>query len=56
MYDGFTPIVKNLSIGFYPVPQMSNYIEYFSEVDSYPVESQQFYVDRLNWVIEGANG
>ena len=56
IYDGFTPIVKNLSIGFYPVPQTSNYIEYFTEVDSYPIESQQFYVDRFNWVIEGANG
>lgn len=47
--SGFTPIIKSIDIGFYPVPQLCDYIPYMDEVDnrnpSWP------YVDRLDWTI-----
>jgi hypothetical protein len=33
VYDGFTPIIKNLNVGFYAIPQLCDYFEYMDEVD-----------------------
>ena len=40
VYDGFTPIVKSISVGFYPVPQASAFVEYMDTVDNkYPLST-----------------
>ena len=49
VYDGFTPIIKNIEVGFYPTPMISGFVPYINEVDSYQV--QWPYVDRLSWNI-----
>lgn len=52
VYDGFTPIVQTLCVGFYPVPCLSNATEHMAAVDQYTLSDQQFYVDRVVWKID----
>lgn len=39
IYDEFTPIVKNIKIGFYPVPMTSAILDYIQQVDQMPEEA-----------------
>ena len=53
IYDGFTPIIKSISVGFYPVPFLSDFSSYINTVDNeYPLSTQHYYVDRLVWKID----
>ena len=53
VYDGFTPIIKSISVGFYPVPQASGFVKYMDTVDNeYPLSAQHYYVDRFIWKID----
>lgn len=38
VYNGFTPIINSLELGFYPTPAMSDFNEYIAEVNSYEEE------------------
>lgn len=49
VYDGFTPIIKNIEVGFYPTPLLCSFVNYMDDVDKYP--EQWPYVDRLSWNI-----
>ena len=49
VYDGFVPIIHSLDVGFYPVPHVSDYVPYMTEVDE--LDPDWPYVDRLNWTI-----
>lgn len=48
-YDGFVPIVKSIDAGFYPVPQVSDFVQYMDDVDK--LDTQWPYVDRISWTI-----
>lgn len=52
VYDDFVPIISQIDAGFYPVPQVSDFIEYMNEVDSYDLSAQPYYVDRIHWKID----
>lgn len=52
IYDGFIPIIQQLNVGYYPVPQESSYVEYINEIDNYPLSVQPYYVDRFVWKIK----
>lgn len=54
VYDGFTPIIKTINMGFYVVPYSEDYKKYMSDVDLY--QDQDPYVDRLSWTIDGLSG
>lgn len=49
IYDGFTPIIKSLNIGFYPVPQLCDYVPYIEEVDA--KDPNWMYFDTVKWTI-----
>lgn len=49
IYNGFTPLIKTVNMGFYPVPYAEDYDAYMSKVDGYV--DQDPYVDRLSWTI-----
>ena len=49
-YNGFTPIVKTIDVGFYPVPQLCDYIPYMDEVDNRDPNWQ--YADKIKWTID----
>lgn len=49
IYDGFVPTIMSLNVGFYPVPQLCDYVPYMQEVDNYA--EQWPYVDRVIWTI-----
>lgn len=51
VYDGFTPIIKSLNVGFYAVPSaQEDIVAYMSSVDNYP--NAWPYVDRFIWKID----
>jgi len=52
-YDGFIPTVRQINVGFYPVPLLSDFIEHINWVDSLePETDERPYVDRLIWRID----
>lgn len=53
-YNGFIPAIKQINIGFYPVPLLSDYAEHFEFVDGLSTEGidDSPYVDRLVWKID----
>lgn len=53
VYDGFTPIVKNIDIGFYPVPQLCDYVPYMDKVDA--KDPNWMYADKIKWAIDEAS-
>lgn len=57
-YNGFVPIIRQINIGFYPVPLLSSYIPHIDWVDA--LEPQGYdetpYVDRLIWRIDETDG
>jgi hypothetical protein len=50
VYDGFTPMIKNINVGFYPLPQLCDYFEYMNVVDSY--DPNWMYVDKIKWIVD----
>lgn len=50
VYNGFTPIVKNINVGFYPVPQLCSYVPYMDEVDNMSPNWQ--FVDSITWTVD----
>lgn len=50
IYDGFTPIIKNINVGFYAVPQLCDFIEYMDEVDQR--DPNWPYVDKIIWQVD----
>lgn len=53
IYDGFTPIVKSINVGFYAVPMLCDYAEYMDEVDAR--DPNWMYVDKIKWVVDEAS-
>ena len=51
-YDGFVPIIHNLYAGFYPVPQVSDFVEHMDAVDQYPISVHPYYFDAISWRID----
>ena len=55
IYEGFTPIIKKIYMGFYPVPYLcTDFIKYMNDVDQYDLSVQPYYVDRMIWTIKDA--
>ena len=52
IYDGFTPIIKQIDVGFYAVPQASGFIESIEHTDSLPLSARDWYRDKLIWKID----
>ncbi len=52
VYDGFTPIIKNINMGFYPVPNLSSFVPYMNDVDNMALSEQWQYVDRITWTVD----
>lgn len=53
VYEGFTPIIKSIDVGWYATPQVSGFNEHIAEVDSMePLSVRDFYRDRLIWRID----
>lgn len=53
IYDGFTPIIKNINIGFYAVPQLCDFVPYMNAVDE--MDPNWMYVDKLIWRVDEAS-
>ena len=52
-YIGFLPSVRQINVGFYPVPIMSSYLPHMQWVDSlWPEHDDHPYVDRFIWKID----
>lgn len=53
-YNGFIPVIRQVNVGFYPIPLLSDYIERMDFVDSLRPQGidDHPYVDRLIWKID----
>lgn len=53
-YDGFLPTIRQINVGFYPVPIISDYLQHMEWVDSlWPAGYDDHpFVDRLIWKID----
>ena len=53
-YDGFIPSIRQINVGFYPVPLLSQYMEHIDWVDSLWAQGvdDHPHVDRLIWKID----
>lgn len=53
-YNGFVPTVKQINVGFYPVPLLSSYIEHINWVDQLEQNGidERPHVDRFVWKID----
>ena len=50
VYDGFVPIAKNITVGFYPVTDLDNFKSYIQEVNN--LDPNWMYVDKVKWVVD----
>lgn len=52
IYEGFTPIVKQLNVGFYAVPHVSDFYQHMENVDQMEYADASAHVDRILWKID----
>lgn len=57
IYDGFTPVVNQINVGFYATPQQSGFVEHMDFVDNKLQDPALIstHVDRLIWTIDEAS-
>lgn len=50
VYDGFVPIAKNITVGFYPTQDIENFKSYMEEVNN--MDPNWMYVDKVKWIVD----